>query len=111
MTTLTPIPAEQRAAYYDALLAGRAEAARLGIPLLDDRIFIAFHRALYRPMLDAHGERIATAIEAKRVQEDGAYPTFDTGWDCGHNEALEQAAAIARAVHPVAASQDEEQQP
>lgn len=62
MAELTPIPAEHRAIYYDALRAGRAEAERLGVKLLDDRIFIAFHRALYRQMLDlATGQAITAA--------------------------------------------------
>lgn len=74
MNELTPIPAEQRRVYYDALRAGRAEAERLGYGPMDDRVFAAFHRALYRPMLDAAraderakaAEEIAKAIETKR---------------------------------------------
>jgi hypothetical protein len=63
------IPAEHRKVYYDALLAGRAEADRLGCGLLDDRIFAAFHRALYRPtvkLIEADTQRkVAKEIEAK----------------------------------------------
>lgn len=67
MTELTPIPTEQRHVYYDALVAGRAEAERLGYGMLDDRIFAAFHRALYRPMLDAHEKAVLNEASAKLV--------------------------------------------
>lgn len=100
MTDLTPIPAEQRAAYYDALLAGRAEAERLGYGPIDDRIFAAFHRALYRPMVDAAraderakvAEDIARAIEAVKPS---AARFWDTA-DASAAYALNHAAAIAR---------------
>lgn len=78
MAELTPIPAEQRRAYYDALLAGRDEAARLGYGLLDDRIFSAFHRELYRPMLDAHEASVRAKIaEEIRAEAERRYVTDD----------------------------------
>lgn len=58
MSELTPIPTDQRHAYLDALTAGRDEAERLGYGAMDDRVFASFHRALYRPMLDAHAAEV-----------------------------------------------------
>lgn len=81
MAELTPIPAEHRAIYYDALRAGRAEAERLGVSLLDDRIFLAFHRALYRPMLDlANAQAVVDAADnvQRRVAADW-HPNFRQG--------------------------------
>lgn len=63
MAELTPIPAEHRKVYYDALLAGRAEAERLGYPMLDDRIFAAFDRAQRGPMVEL-------IVAATRRQDD-----------------------------------------
>lgn len=72
MTKLTPIPADERAIYYDALRAGRAEAERLGCGAMDDRIFGAFWAAIrsaYAPLIaaraaEAERERIARAMYA-----------------------------------------------
>lgn len=98
MSDLTPIPAEHRRAYYDALLAGRAEAQRLGVPLIDDRIFIAFHRALYRPMLDAHEREVRAKVAeeiARTIDDVGNRREIVVGdWYAG----LADAAAIAREV-------------
>lgn len=91
MSDLTPIPTEQRRAYYDALLAGRDEAARLGYGLMDDRVFAAFHRALYGPMLDAH----EAEVRAKVAEEIAALVT-DLTWNDGYTTAVRDAAAIAR---------------
>lgn len=53
-------------AMMPAILAARAEAVRLGIPVLDDRILLAYQRAA-EPILR---EQIAQAIEAKKVDID-----------------------------------------
>ncbi|WP_020525871.1 SPFH domain-containing protein [Catelliglobosispora koreensis] len=45
-----------------AILAARAEAERLGIPVLDDRILMAYHRAAAPVLLAAERERIAQQI-------------------------------------------------
>lgn len=106
MPELTPIPADQRQAYLSALVVGRQEAERLGYGLIDDRIFGAFHRALYSPMLHAHArevrakvaEEIATDILARHAKI-GLRPT---PWADGYTLASQYAAAVARqhAVQP-----------
>jgi len=61
---LTVIPRAHREIYYNALLAGRDEAERLGW-VADDRPFTKFHQALYRPMVD----QIEGGIRRKLEQE------------------------------------------
>ena len=101
MAELTPIPAEHRKVYYDALLAGGAEAERLGYVPIDDRIFAAFYRTLYRPMValivaDTR-RQVAEEIEALRVP----IPEDDESWDTwlssgGWNAAIGKTASTAR---------------
>lgn len=75
MSHLTPIPAEHRAIAHDAITAARAELQRLGQDEPDGSVFAAFHRALYRPLLDAH-ER-AVLIAAGQKLRDHAFATFE----------------------------------
>lgn len=71
MAELTPIPAEHRRVYYDALRAGRAEAERLGYPVMDDRIFGEFFAVIRSGLIPliAGQVRQATADDTKRADE------------------------------------------
>lgn len=104
MADLTPIPTEHRKVYYAALLAGRAEAERLGYPLLDDRIFGEFWAAIrsaYTPLIVADTRRqIAKDITDNVRNAD--FAKQDRGGFVGFTERMayvaghDKAAAIAR---------------
>lgn len=99
MSDLTPIPAEQRRIYHEALRAGLAEAERRGLEL-DALPFAAFHRALYRPMIDAAraDERAKTAEGiADRLDNEVRRAKADDGvYVSDHTRGIQHAAAIAR---------------
>lgn len=67
-SSLTPIPAEERAVYYDALRAGRAEAERLGYGAMDDRIFGAFWRVIRETHTPVVADRDAQAEKVKALR-------------------------------------------
>jgi hypothetical protein len=101
---LTPIPGTHRAVYYDALRAGRAEAERLGYPLLDDRIFGEFWAAIrsaYTPLIVADTRR-KVAEEITDNVRNADFAKQDRGVWSGFTERMayvaghDKAAAIAR---------------
>lgn len=47
-----------------ALRAGRAEAERLGYPLIDDRVFLAYQRALPTRACDMHPVRCPAELKS-----------------------------------------------
>lgn len=113
MSELTPIPAAHRHLYHEALRAGLAEAERRELDL-DALPFAEFHRALYRPLLDAHeaevrakvAEEIAEAITINvrnhdfTKQDRGVWAGFTErmAYVSGHDKAAAIALQHARSV-------------
>lgn len=91
MGELTSIPAEHRAIYHEALRAGLAEAERRGLEL-DALPFAAFHRALYRPMLDL------AAAQAVRDAADNMQHRIVADWDPRFRQGAQWAADTLRAI-------------
>lgn len=100
MSELTPIPAEHRKVYYDALLAGRAEAERLGYPMLDDRIFAAFDRAQRGPLAElivaTTRRQVAEELRAEAARLDLADDPFALDIALAAHWLTDRNAAIAR---------------